>query len=48
MSVIEVSHLKKSFGENDVLHDISFSINHGDVISVSVLRARVRARCFVA
>ncbi|MDD6798849.1 MAG: amino acid ABC transporter ATP-binding protein [Firmicutes bacterium] len=34
MSVIEVSHLKKSFGENDVLHDISFSVNKGDVISV--------------
>ena len=33
-SIIELSHLKKSFGENDVLHDISFSINHGDVISV--------------
>ena len=34
MSVIEVSHLKKSFGENDVLHDISFSVESGDVISV--------------
>lgn len=34
MSVIEVSHLKKSFGEHDVLHDISLSVNQGDVISV--------------
>lgn len=34
MSLIEVSHLKKSFGANDVLHDISFSVNQGDVISV--------------
>lgn len=34
MAVIEVSHLKKSFGGNDVLHDISFSVNQGDVISV--------------
>ena len=34
MAVIEVSQLKKSFGENDVLHDISFSVNQGDVISV--------------
>ncbi len=33
-SIIEVSHLKKSFGANDVLHDISFSVNQGDVISV--------------
>ncbi len=34
MSLIEVSHLKKSFGANDVLHDISFSVGQGDVISV--------------
>lgn len=34
MSVIEVSHLKKSFGKHDVLHDISLSVNQGDVISV--------------
>ena len=34
MSVIEVSHLKMSFGQNEVLHDISFSVNKGDVISV--------------
>ena len=34
MAVIEVSHLKKSFGGNDVLHDTSFSVNQGDVISV--------------
>ena len=33
-SIIELSHLKKSFGENDVLHDISFSLNHGALISV--------------
>ena len=34
MSIIEVSHLKKFFGENEVLHDISFSVNKGDVISI--------------
>lgn len=34
MSVIEVSHLKKNFGDNEVLHDISFSVEKGDVISV--------------
>lgn len=34
MSLIEVSHLKKSFGANDVLHDINFSVEQGDVISV--------------
>ena len=34
MSLIEVSHLKKSFGANDVLHDINFSVEPGDLISV--------------
>ena len=34
MSLIEVSHLKKSFCANDVLHDINFSVEPGDVISV--------------
>ncbi len=34
MSVIEVSHLRKVFGDNEVLHDISFSVNEGDVISI--------------
>lgn len=34
MSLIEISHLKKSFGANDVLHDINFSVEPGDVISV--------------
>ena len=32
--MINAVHLKKSFGENDVLHDISFSVESGDVISV--------------
>ena len=34
MSVIEVKNLKKSFGEHGVLHDISFSVEMGDVISI--------------
>lgn len=34
MSVIEVKNLKKSFGEHGVLHDISFSVEKGDVISI--------------
>ncbi len=33
-AVLEVSHLKKFFGQNEVLHDISFTVNQGDVISV--------------
>ncbi len=32
--VIELSHLKKSFGEHDVLKDINLSVHRGEVISV--------------
>ena len=34
MSIIEVSHLKKSFGSLNVLKDISFSVEKGDVIAI--------------
>ena len=34
MAILEVEHLKKTFGQNEVLHDISFSVEKGDVISV--------------
>ena len=34
MSVIELSHLGKSFGDHAVLHDISFSVQKGDVIGI--------------
>lgn len=34
MPVIELSHLQKSFGENEVLKDISLSVDRGEVISV--------------
>lgn len=34
MEVIKVSQLNKSFGENHVLKDISFSVNKGDVIAI--------------
>ncbi len=32
--VIEVRHLRKSFGDNEVLHDISLSVEKGEVVSV--------------
>lgn len=32
--VIEIKHLKKAFGENDVLKDIDFSICKGETVSV--------------
>ncbi len=32
--VLEVKGLKKSFGENEVLKDINFSVNRGDVTCI--------------
>lgn len=32
--VIEIKHLKKAFGENEVLKDIDFSISKGETVSV--------------
>lgn len=32
--IIQVTHLKKSFGSQDVLHDIDFSIQKGEVVSI--------------
>ncbi|NLT40093.1 MAG: amino acid ABC transporter ATP-binding protein, partial [Clostridiales bacterium] len=34
MPVIELSHLEKRFGNNDVLIDISLKVEKGEVISV--------------
>lgn len=34
MSILEMSHIKKSFGELEVLHDISVKIDKGNVVSV--------------
>ncbi len=33
-SVIHVSHLRKSFGDHAVLHDIDFAVQKGEVISI--------------
>ena len=32
--ILEINHLSKSFGKNEVLRDIDFSVSWGDVISV--------------
>lgn len=32
--IIEINHLKKSYGQNEVLKDISLSVNKGEVISI--------------
>ena len=34
MKLLEISHLKKSFGENAVLKDISLSVEEGEVVSI--------------
>jgi len=34
MSILEVKNLKKSFGKTEVLKDISFSVEKGEVISI--------------
>lgn len=34
MSIIQVSHIKKSFGNLQVLKDISFNVEKGDVIAI--------------
>lgn len=33
-NVLKVEHLKKSFGDNHVLKDISFELNEGEVLSI--------------
>ncbi|KXT76009.1 amino acid ABC transporter ATP-binding protein [Streptococcus sp. DD12] len=33
-NILEIKHLKKSFGKNEVLKDISLSVNQGEVISI--------------
>ena len=32
--ILEIKHLSKTFGKNEVLKDIDFSVNKGDVISI--------------
>ena len=31
--MLEIKNIKKSFGQTDVLHDISLSVNKGDEMS---------------
>ena len=32
--ILQINHLSKSFGKNEVLRDIDFSVHRGDVISI--------------
>ena len=34
MKLLEINHLKKSFGDLDVLHDISMTVDEGEVVSI--------------
>lgn len=34
MAILEVEHIKKSFGKTEVLKDISFSLEQGEVLSI--------------
>ena len=34
MALLEISHLKKSFDKNEVLKDVSFSVNKGEVVVI--------------
>ena len=33
-TILEIKHLKKSYGENQVLKDISLTVRKGEVISI--------------
>ena len=33
-SIIKIEHLKKSFGENEILKDINLDINKGEVVCI--------------
>ena len=32
--VLEIKHLKKSFGDHEVLKDINLTVNKGEVVSI--------------
>ena len=34
MKLLEINHCKKAFGETDVLHDISMSVEEGEVVAI--------------
>ena len=34
MKLLEMKHIKKSFGELDVLKDISLEVNEGEVVAI--------------
>ena len=41
MAILEVEHIKKKFGKTDVLKDISFSLEQGEVELDGVIESMV-------
>ena len=39
-TILEIKNLKKSYGKNEVLKDISLSVKKGEVISIIVLQVQ--------
>ena len=48
MSLLEVKNLKKSFGDNVVLKDISFNVEKGEVLSIIGPSGSVSQHCLDA
>ena len=45
MAILEVQHVSKSFGNTEVLKDISFSLEKGKVLSLIGSSGAARRRC---
>ena len=45
--IIEVRHLSKSFGSHEVLKDIDFAVDKGDVISIIGASGKAVIPCMV-
>ena len=40
MSILEVNNIRKSFGDNEVLKDISFNLDTGKVLSKKIKKRK--------
>ena len=47
MAILEVEHINKKFDRTEVLKDISFSLEQGQVLSIIGSSGSERQRCFV-
>ena len=46
-AIIEIEHLRKSFGENEVLKDINMNVNKGEVVTIIGSSVLVNQRYYV-